>query len=58
MKMSDAAAGFLLFGYCALAFAGGNSINSQSIGRKRAKLWFIVALMSTAASAGLFFYQR
>jgi hypothetical protein len=56
--MSDAAAGFLLFGYCALAFAGGNSISGQSIGRKRAKLWIIVTLVSTAASAGLFFYQK
>jgi hypothetical protein len=56
--MSEAAAGFLLFGYCALAFAGGNSIQSQSIGRERAKSWIIVALVSTAASAGLFFYQK
>lgn len=57
-KMGGAGVGFLLFGFCALVFAGGNAIDSQSVNRKGAKFWLVVAVASTVVGGLLLFYPK
>jgi hypothetical protein len=57
-KMGGAGVGFLLFGFCALVFAGGNAINSQSVNRKGAKFWLVVAVVSAVIGAGFLHYSK